>query len=65
MSSKLASDPTSLKDALIRNVPGSMYYIPNFITDDEESRLLAKVHYLPPRNPLFPPHVVKMPRQLC
>jgi len=46
MSSKSDPDASSLIDALIPNLPGSMYYIPNFITEDEESRLLGKVHYL-------------------
>lgn len=59
MSSKSDPDASSLIDALIPNLPGSMYYIPNFITEDEESRLLGKVHYLALRIPY--PRILQSP----
>lgn len=60
MSSKSTSDASSLMNALIPDLPGAMYYIPNFITEDEESWLLGKVHYLPLRIPS--PHILQSPR---
>ncbi len=50
MTNTNSSFPASLQDALIPNIPTSMYYIHNFITSTEEDGLLAKVgNFLPLR----------------
>lgn len=37
--------PQTMEDALIPSLPPSAYYIPNFITAEEEAHLLNKVVY--------------------
>ncbi|PGH17327.1 hypothetical protein AJ79_01211 [Helicocarpus griseus UAMH5409] len=39
--------PDKLKDAQIKSIPESAYYIPEFITQDEEERLLQKITTVP------------------
>lgn len=36
--------PESLQQQQIPDLPPTMFYIPNFITEDEEQRILEKVH---------------------
>jgi alkylated DNA repair protein alkB homolog 6 len=36
----------TLESARITNLPKNAYYIPNFITVEEEERILKKVSYL-------------------
>lgn len=39
--------PEALGEALIPNLPASGYYIPNFISEDEEAHLLSKINAAP------------------
>lgn len=41
--SSLRSLPASLKEARVKSLPPNIYYIPNFITIEEEKVLLEKV----------------------
>ncbi|EGX97130.1 Alkbh6 protein [Cordyceps militaris CM01] len=47
--------PASLEAARIDGLPASAYYIPNFISVDEEQLILDKVRYPPSRQELKPP----------
>ena len=39
--------PTSLEEARIKSLPSIAYYIPDFISEDEERLILDKVRLLP------------------
>lgn len=43
--------PTTLQEALISGLPTSGYYIPNFMTSEEEARLLHRVVRHTPTTP--------------
>lgn len=49
------NDITKLEDYLIPGLPASFYYIPNFITAEEEAHILTKV-YTSPRACSFSSH---------
>ena len=38
--------PASLQEMVIPSLPASGYYVPNFITENEEAYLLRKVCFL-------------------
>jgi hypothetical protein len=42
-----------LADARIKSLPNDAYYIPDFITKEEEEGLLRKVSIVPRRSPSF------------
>ncbi|EQL27854.1 hypothetical protein BDFG_09342 [Blastomyces dermatitidis ATCC 26199] len=42
-----------LEEARIESIPESAYYIPDFITQDEEERLLQKSVFKPPSDVLL------------
>ena len=39
--------PASLEDAKVRNLPNTAYYLPEFITKDEEDILIERVSRSP------------------
>lgn len=44
--------PTSLEHARVTSLPSTSYYIPNFISEEEERIILDKVRLV---TPFFPP----------
>lgn len=41
--SSLIDPPSSLKEATVKSLPGTVYYVTDFITEAEEAAILEKV----------------------
>ena len=53
--------PNMLQQQQIPGLPPSMFYIPNFITEDEEQRILEKVYQTPSPNIPVPSDLTNPP----